>query len=102
MARTLLSLLAVSSRSRATKAGSSFGSLAIAASEPVRGDADALTRAVVNLLDNALKYSERPHAIEVEVRRGEGFAELAVLDRGRGVPDAERERIVEPFRRVGS
>ena len=69
----------------------------------VSGDRDALTRALVNLLDNAIKYSEYAHKIEVEVsRRSDGFAEVAVLDRGRGVPEAERTRIFESFRRVGS
>lgn len=69
----------------------------------VRGDSDALTRALVNLLDNAIKYSERPHTIEVEVaRRADLFVAISVLDRGRGVPEAERERIFEAFRRVGN
>jgi signal transduction histidine kinase len=69
----------------------------------VNGDGDALTRAIVNLLDNALKYSDQPHRIDVGIfRRTDGFAEVAVEDRGRGVPEAERERIFEAFRRVGS
>ncbi|MEO6710675.1 MAG: HAMP domain-containing sensor histidine kinase [Planctomycetota bacterium] len=69
----------------------------------VRGDAEALTRALVNLLDNALKHADHPHTIEVEISRiGEQQVELAVLDRGRGVPETERSRIFEAFRRVGS
>ncbi|MCC6409184.1 MAG: hypothetical protein IT453_18640 [Planctomycetes bacterium] len=71
----------------------------------VAGDRDALTGAIVNLLDNALKYSDTPHAIEVEVARatrdGAARAEVRVLDRGRGVPAGEAQRIFEPFRRVG-
>lgn len=65
------------------------------------GDRDALHGALVNLLDNALKYSDAPHTIEVELRRTAARAELLVKDRGRGVPEAERARIFEPFRRVG-
>lgn len=65
------------------------------------GDRDALHGALVNLLDNALKYSDTPHTIEVELRRTADRAEIRVKDRGRGVPDAERARIFEPFRRVG-
>ena len=69
----------------------------------VSGDAEALTRAMVNLLDNALKYADHPHTIEVEIARiGEDKVEVAVLDRGRGVPETERARIFEAFRRVGS
>jgi len=69
----------------------------------VRGDADALTRAVVNLLDNALKYSDQAHTIEVEIHtREKTSVVIEVLDRGRGVPASEAQRIFEPFRRIGS
>ncbi|MBI5433479.1 MAG: hypothetical protein HZA52_11680 [Planctomycetes bacterium] len=71
----------------------------------VAGDRDSLTGAIVNLLDNALKYSDTPHVIEVEVVRatcdGSARAEVRVKDRGRGVPTGEAQRIFEPFRRVG-
>lgn len=76
----------------------------------VLGDADALEGALLNLLDNALKYSDVPHTIEIEVARRERdvpsgssqrCAEIAVLDRGRGVPPEEAARVFEPFRRVG-
>ncbi|MCE9593624.1 MAG: HAMP domain-containing histidine kinase [Planctomycetes bacterium] len=66
------------------------------------GDRDALTGAIVNLLDNALKYSDTPHTLEVEVARAtDGRGEVRVLDRGRGVPAGEEQRIFEPFRRLG-
>jgi signal transduction histidine kinase len=69
----------------------------------VRGDGEALVRAVVNLLENALKHSDKPHEIELRLeRRGTSQVAIAVLDRGRGVPAAEAQRIFEPFRRVGS
>ena len=69
----------------------------------IRGDVDALTRAVVNLLENAIKYSERGQPIEVTLaQREDGDVEIAVLDRGRGVPEADRQRIFEAFQRLGS
>lgn len=73
------------------------------AAEPcvVVGDAEALVRAVVNLLDNAMKYSPQGSAIDVEILRDGSNCVLRVLDRGRGVPEAERQRIFEPFRRLG-
>ncbi|MCK6445584.1 MAG: HAMP domain-containing histidine kinase [Planctomycetes bacterium] len=83
----------VSSESRGSR--ESRGSLS------ATGDRDALHGALVNLLDNALKYSDTPHTIEIELRRTADRAEILVKDRGRGVPDAERARIFEPFRRVG-
>jgi signal transduction histidine kinase len=65
------------------------------------GDRNSLTGALLNLLDNAVKYSDRAHAIEVEVRSDGPRAILAVLDRGRGVPPEEAARIFEPFQRLG-
>jgi two-component system sensor histidine kinase KdpD len=56
-------------------------------------------RILVNLIENALKYSPADTPIEVAMRgEGERIA-IAVADRGRGVPPAERERIFEPFYR---
>jgi two-component system sensor histidine kinase KdpD len=56
-------------------------------------------RVLVNLIENALKYSPADTPIDVAMR-GEGeMIAIAVADRGRGVPAAERERIFEPFYR---
>ncbi|MBV8202878.1 MAG: DUF4118 domain-containing protein [Acidobacteria bacterium] len=56
-------------------------------------------RILVNLIENALKYSPAGTPIDIAMR-GEGeMIAIAVADRGRGVPAAERERIFEPFYR---
>jgi len=56
-------------------------------------------RVVVNLLDNAAKYSPPGAPIDVRARqRGDRLA-IDVMDRGPGVPDDERDRIFEPFYR---
>ncbi len=56
-------------------------------------------RILVNLIENALKYSPVGTPIDVAMR-GEGeMIAIAVADRGRGVAAAERERIFEPFYR---
>lgn len=70
---------------------------------PVDGDPDALGGALLNLLDNAVKYSDAPHEIVVEVGPGPsaGTAAFAVSDRGRGVPPQDAARIFEPFARGG-
>ena len=65
----------------------------------VAGVAKLLRRAVRNLLENARRYSQG--TIEVSLRRsGSAWAEVRVCDHGPGVPEAQRERIFEPFYRL--
>jgi signal transduction histidine kinase len=64
----------------------------------VQGVAKLLRRALRNLLENARRYSGGPVTVSV-TRRG-GQAVVRVCDRGPGVPEAERERIFEPFYRL--
>jgi signal transduction histidine kinase len=67
-----------------------------AARVAVLGDRDAAERILVNLLDNAAKYSPAGSGIAVAVRAGsDGYVEVAVADRGPGVPAGERDRIFE-------
>ena len=63
----------------------------------VRGDARLLRRLVRNLLENARQHGAPPVSIRVEAA-ADGVR-LVVCDRGPGVPEAERERIFEPFYR---
>ena len=66
---------------------------------PVLGDHDALAEALVNLLDNAVKYGDGG-PVELAARRDDGRAVVEVADRGPGIPEADRERVFEPFVRV--
>ncbi len=66
---------------------------------PVLGDRDALAEALVNLIDNAVKYGDGG-PVEVSARAEGGRAVVAVADRGPGIPAADRERVFEPFVRV--
>ncbi|HET7374306.1 MAG TPA: ATP-binding protein, partial [Gemmatimonadaceae bacterium] len=60
-------------------------------------------RALVNLIENAAKYSPAGVPIDLSARREGPWLAFAVADRGPGVPVAERERIFEPFyRRLSS
>jgi two-component system sensor histidine kinase KdpD len=54
-------------------------------------------RALVNLVENALKYSPPESPVEVSVRREGDRIAFAVADRGPGIDPADRERIFEPF-----
>jgi len=67
---------------------------------PVRFDAGALSQAVVNLLDNAVKYSGESREIAVRLGAENGCVTLEVEDHGLGIPAAERERIFGRFYRV--
>jgi signal transduction histidine kinase len=65
----------------------------------IQGDARLLRRMLRNLLENARRYgAESP--VEARVRGvAEAGVRLRVADRGPGVPEAERERIFQPFYR---
>jgi len=69
----------------------------------IRGHAGALETAVLNLLDNAVKYSKDPVQVDVEVRGGgDGLAHLRVRDRGIGMSRAHLAFIFNRFYRIGS
>ncbi len=56
-------------------------------------------RALVNLVENALRHSPEGVPVEIEVSRRGGVLLFEVKDRGSGVAEADRERLFEPFRR---
>jgi two-component system sensor histidine kinase KdpD len=64
-----------------------------------RFDFSETLRAVVNLIDNAVKYSPAGSPIDLSARLEGEWLVFAVADRGPGVPLGERERIFEPFYR---
>jgi signal transduction histidine kinase len=66
----------------------------------VQGDAEALSQALLNLLNNAIKYSKDEKHIKVEVSTQEGRVLVSVVDRGIGVAKADQKRIFEKFFRA--
>ena len=73
------------------------------AETPIAGDPDLLRRAVMILLDNAIKYVARGGSVRAGVRsNGSGAKAIVVEDSGSGVgiPTADRERIFERFVRL--
>jgi signal transduction histidine kinase len=74
--------------------------IAAAGPAPARFDERALRQAIDNLLANALRYAPSGTAIEVEVTRAGMGWQVAVADRGPGIPSAEAERVFEPFHRL--
>jgi PAS domain S-box-containing protein len=63
-------------------------------------DEDKLRQVLVNLLDNAIKYSPDGGDVVVELAGGQGRVLLTVRDRGLGIPPGEQERIFEKFYRL--
>jgi len=60
----------------------------------------ALRRALLNLVENAVKYTPAGGKVEIGLARADGFAEITVADTGIGIDPAEVERIFEPFHRL--
>ena len=67
---------------------------------PVRVDREAIARALVNLVNNALKYSDRDKFLGVKLYRANSVLKLEVEDRGIGIDRSEQARIFEKFYRT--
>jgi two-component system phosphate regulon sensor histidine kinase PhoR len=66
----------------------------------VVGDEEKLTQVLVNLLDNAVKYTEPGGRVDVAVQASGGRVRVSVRDTGIGIPPGDRDRIFERFYRV--
>ena len=73
-------------------------------SEPIAAaaDADKLRQVLVQLIENAVKYSPDGGTVKVAVRRNREFVEFAVADEGIGIPESERDRIFRKFYRANT
>jgi two-component system sensor histidine kinase KdpD len=67
----------------------------------IRTDAGLLERVLANLLSNAIRWSPPDQPPEVLARHHGADVAIAVIDHGPGVPAAERDRMFEPFQRLG-
>ena len=65
-------------------------------------DREAITQATINLIDNAIKYSDKGRGVGVIIGRKDGYLTLSVTDQGVGIAREERERIFEKFYRVST
>ena len=68
--------------------------------EPVPGDSDRLRQVLINLVDNAVKYSPEGGRIELRVEPGEDGLRLVVRDEGLGISHGDQQRIFRKFYRV--
>jgi two-component system sensor histidine kinase CiaH len=68
----------------------------------VAGESLLLQMLLNNLLDNALKYSDKETEVKIELKKMNGKAVLKIIDKGEGIADEEKKRIFQKFYRVGS
>jgi two-component system sensor histidine kinase CpxA len=66
----------------------------------VQGDSSQIQRALVNVMENAIKFSPESSEILVKLDAASQAVELLIADQGPGIPAEERERIFQPFYRV--
>jgi signal transduction histidine kinase len=68
---------------------------------PVNVDREAIARSLLNLVNNALKYSKDNKYIGVSLYRVNGTVKIEVKDHGIGIPAAEQDKIFDKFYRCG-
>ena len=74
--------------------------LGAVAPNAVQGDAVALERALLNLVDNAVRYTPAGGKVEISATPTDGWVEISVQDSGPGIAPADEERVFEPFVRL--
>ena len=67
----------------------------------VRVDVGLLERVTANLVENALRYSARPARVEVTAEAAGTQVRLRVIDHGPGIAEHDKERLFQPFQRLG-
>ncbi len=67
----------------------------------LRVDREAIARSLLNLINNAVKYSPNEKYLGVKLYRDNGEIKLEVADRGIGIPRSEQSKVFEKFYRVG-
>jgi two-component system sensor histidine kinase KdpD len=67
----------------------------------VRADAALLERAIANVVENAIAWSPPDAPVRVEACVAQERVDLHVVDRGPGIPPAQRDDVFRPFQRLG-
>jgi signal transduction histidine kinase len=67
---------------------------------PIRSDASLIRQLLINLVENAVKYSVEGGLVVVRVIDADEGVRIDVVDRGLGIPSAEHDRIFEKFFRL--
>jgi two-component system sensor histidine kinase KdpD len=67
----------------------------------VRADPTLLERAIANVISNAVSWSPPGQPVRLAAREDAGRVQLRVIDHGPGIPTADRQRVFQPFQRLG-
>jgi len=70
------------------------------ATPQVQGDRDLLFQAIINLLDNAIKYSPQAGKIMFRLSKQDNKPVLTIADQGPGIPIEERDKVLQRFYRI--
>lgn len=60
------------------------------------------TSVLINLIENAIKYSEPATTMKIELQRTNNTIELRICDEGPGIPETERDNVFKKFYRIGN
>lgn len=63
----------------------------------VRADAKLVVQVIVNIIDNAMKYTPTGAAITITTRRIGDLAEICIADTGKGIPQIDKDHIFDMF-----
>ncbi len=64
---------------------------------PVNADANLMVQVIINLLDNAVKYSDEDTPVRITVRQQGEQALIAVSDQGKGISEKDKQQVFEMF-----
>ena len=96
----LLTELATEFKTKAGEAGINLELAPIEQSIPVFGDAFRLKQALVNLVDNAIKYNRPGGEVRIYARAEDAQVVVEIKDNGIGISRSDQQRIFERFYRV--
>jgi signal transduction histidine kinase len=69
---------------------------------PVYVDAEMIRRVLINLLENAIKFTPVEGQIQIGAHQQDNWVQIWVQDTGMGIPASERERIFDKFTRLNA
>ena len=62
-----------------------------------RIDAKLIVQVIINIVDNAVKYTPAGSLIQIRAERKNGMVEVAISDNGPGIPDDQKEKVFDMF-----